>query len=197
MVETKTKPKVSNSLAEQELDKAQKQFDAYDENIKSLTKDRMDLAPREEVEPQTKLSQTEIAKSPQTYLKPERSISSREKFNEKFRSQYEFDKEYVHFTAEHKEIIGEAIEIWTKPYPGMPAEFWKVPSNKPVWGPRYLAEQIKRKFYHRLHMQQSQTYASDGIGQFYGAMAVDKIVQRLDAVPVSNRKSVFMGASGF
>jgi len=58
-----------------------------------------------------------------------------------------FQKEYVQFIAENKEIIGETIEIWTRPFGGMPAEFWKVPVNKPVWGPRYLAEQIKRCYY--------------------------------------------------
>jgi hypothetical protein len=34
-------------------------------------------------------------------------------------------------------------------------------------------------------------------GQYYGQMAADKIVQRLDAFPVSKRKSLFMGANEF
>lgn len=190
------KPKVSNSAAAKELDRAEEQFKKFDENIKELTLDRMNNAPRQETEEQTKLSSREIAKTKELYLKPDRSISCRDKFNEKFRKSYEFDKEYVQFIAENKDIIGEAIEIWTRPYGGMPAEFWKVPVNKPVWGPRYLAEQIKRCFYHRLKMEDRATEHT-GMGTMYGVMAIDTTVQRLDAHPVSERKSVFMGASSF
>ena len=102
------------------------------------------LTPKEDkVEPQTKISQSDIAKSKDVYLKPAKTIGSKERFNEKFREDYNFSKEYVQFIAENKECIGETTELWTKPYPGLPAEFWQVPSNKPVWGPRYLAERIK------------------------------------------------------
>jgi len=193
------KPKVSNSLAERELDKAEKQFQAYDENIKEMTLDRMNQAPKPEVEPQTKLASSDIAKMKEVYLKPSKTIScgAKDKFNEDYRKQYEFDKEYVQFIAENFEIIGEDIELWTRPYGGMPAEYWKVPTNKPVWGPRYLAEQIKKCNYHRLKMQQNVVTETNGYGQMYGALAVDTTVQRLDARPVSTRKSVFMGASSF
>ena len=51
--------------------------------------------------------------------------------------------------------LSEKIEIWTRPYGGIPAEYWEVPSNKPVWGPRYLAEQIKRARYHTVAAQRS------------------------------------------
>jgi hypothetical protein len=189
----KNKPKAQNSLAAQELDKAQEQFQQFDENVKKMTMDRMNQAPRQETEPQTKLSQNEIAKKPDIYLKPKRTIATPNKFNEDYREAYNFDKEYVHFIAENKEIIGEDITIWTLPYAGMPAEEWVVPTNKPLWGPRYLAEQIRRKTYHRLVMKE-QVIDSMGVGQFYGQMAVDTTVDRLTCVPVSTRKSVFMGA---
>ena len=39
-----------------------------------------------------------------------KTVSCREKFNENFRATYEYDKEYVQFIAEHKELIGEKIE---------------------------------------------------------------------------------------
>jgi len=192
------KPKVSGSLAEQELDKAQKHFDAFDKNVKELTQDRMNEAPKEDVEPQTKISQKDIEKSKDIYLKPKRVIGCKEKFNEKFREDYNFSKEYVQFIAENKEIIGETIDIWTRPFPGVPAEEWAVPVNKPVWGPRYLAEQIKRASYHRLRMDQSATSGFDEKGnQHFGVMVADTTVQRLDATPVSSRKSVFMGAANF
>jgi hypothetical protein len=190
------KPK-SNSEVVNELEKAQEQFDKFDQEVKSMTMDRMNASPKEESEPQTKLSSREIDKKPDIYLKPERSLSDRQKFNEDFRKDWNFQKEYVQFIAEHKEIIGEVIEIWTHEFGGTPCEFWKVPTNKPLWGPRYLAERIKNCRYHRLTMQQSVTTGADGMGQYYGALAVDTTVQRLDALPVSTRKSVFMGVHNF
>jgi len=191
------RPKSSGSLAEQELNKAAAEFEAFDENVKDLTLDRLNATPKDEVEPQTKLSQKEIANSKDIYLKPHKTIGSREKFNEDYREQYNFAKEYVHFIAENKEIIGEAIEIWTKPFAGMPAEFWKVPTNKPIWAPRYLAEQIKRKFYHRLTMQENRSAGTDGMGQYFGTMAADTTIARLDAIPVNSRRSVFSGSTTF
>ena len=188
------KPKSNNSESERELDKAQQQFEAFDASVKDLTMDRMNQAPKMEVEPQTKISQDDIAKKNEVYLKPKRYQPAVEKFNEKFRAQYEFDKEYVNFIAEHKEIIGETLEFWTKPYPGMPCEEWNVPTNKPVWAPRYVAEQIKRKSYHRLRTE-DRTVEQNGFGTITGQLVVDTTVQRLDAIPVSSRKSIFMGKS--
>jgi len=191
------KTKAKSPEMNKELERADEQFKAFDQNLKDLTQDRMNAAPKQDVEPQTKLSSTQIEKSKEIYLKPKRTISSREKFNEKFREDYNFSKEYVHFIAEHKEIIGETITLWTKPFPGMPAEEWDVPPGKPVWGPRYLAERLKSCTYHKLIMQQHVMTEANSVGQMYGSMAVDTTVQRLDAIPVSSRKSVFMGASSF
>jgi hypothetical protein len=198
------KPKVSSGFAQKELDKAEKQFDQFEQEIKDCTLDRMNAAPKEESEQQTKMSNREAQKAEGIWLKPEKAIGPGvhpktgeiEKFNEKFRSDYNFQKEYVKFIAEHKEL-GETIEIWTKAFQGVNLEFWKVPVNKPVWGPRYLAEQIKRCSYHRLRMDEQRIISSDGMGSYTGQLVVDNIVQRLDAVPVSEKKSIFMGASGF
>jgi len=190
------RPKM-NSASEKELDKCEKQFEAFDESVKSLTLDRMNMAPKQEIEPQTKLSSSEIEKSKDIYLKPKRSIASREKFNEDYRKDYNFSKEYVNFIAENKEIIGETIDLWTKPFAGMPAEEWDVPVNKPIWAPRYVAERIKGCKHHRLVMQDRPSGSDHQGNQYYGSMAVDTVVQRLDAHPVSSRKSIFMGAGGF
>lgn len=190
--ETKAKkPKIQ----ETEMQKLEQQFEKFDQNVKELTQDRMNQAPKVEAEPQTKISQVEIEKSKEIRLRPDRSIGSSQKFNEKFREAANFAKEYVQFIAENNETK-DTIEIWTRPYGGMPAEFWKVPVNKPVWGPRYLAEQIKKKYYHRLRMEDRPTNSEGGM-QFYGSMAVDTTIQRLDARPVSNKKSIFMGANNF
>lgn len=192
------KPKAKNSAAEKELDRVQEQFDAFDENVKELTLDRMRAAPLEEVEPQTKLSQKEIERSKDIYLKPVRTYPSKEKFNERFREEYNFAKEYVQFIAENKEIIGESIELTTKPFPGCPAEDWRVPVNKPVWGPRYLAERIRGCEYSRLEMDDHAiTGGIEKTVAWQGKMVVDRKLARLTANPVSNRKSIFMGANSF
>lgn len=182
---------MAKPAVEKELDKAQKQLDMFESSVKEMTMDRLNEAPKADFEPQTKIAQKDLGNSKEIYLKPIKTIACREKFNEKFRSKYEFAKEYVNFIAENHEIVGERIEIWTRPFPGMPAEFWEVPVNKPIYGPRYLAEQIKRKCYHRLTMQ-NNTYDQGSMGTFYGTMAVDTTVPRLDARPVSSRKSIFV-----
>jgi len=180
-----------------EVDEAVKKIDAFESQVQELTLDRMNKAPLQDVEPQTKLSSKDLEKSKDIYLKPITMISDRQKFNEKFQAEWEHAKEYVQFIAEHKELIGETIETWTHPFGGKGAQYWKVPTNKPVWGPRYLAEQIRRKCYHRLIMQPT-VIDNSGVGQFYGSMAVDTTIARLTAEPVSTKKSIFMGAaSGF
>ena len=194
MTDEKRKPKV-NSEGQKELDRCEQQFEAFDNQLKEMTQDRMAKAPAQEMEPQTKIAQRDIDKSKDIYLKPYITLSCREKFNEAYREDYNFAKEYVQFIAENKEIIGETIEICTKRFPGVPLEHWKVPVNKPVWGPRYLAEQIKGRKYHRLVMNQHIMTEASGMGQMYGALAVDTTVQRMDANPVSSRRSVFMGAN--
>ena len=190
------RPKSQNSESAKELEKAEKQFDEFDKQIKDMTLDRMNAAPKSDVEPQSRLSAADIEKSKDIYLKPKRTISSREKFNEKYREDYNFAKEYVRFIPEHREIIGEHIELWTKPFAGMPAEEWVIPTGKPVWAPRYVAERIKGCQYHRFVMQQQVTEVNH-VGQMHGTMAVDTTIQRLDALPVGTRKSVFMGANSF
>lgn len=195
------RPKAHSSLAEKELDKAEAQLDAQEEQIKSLTLDRMnEKAKKPDTDPNSQISQAELIKKNDIYLKPRRSIASREKFNEKFRSEYEFQSEYVNFEARNNEIIGESIELWTKPFPGMPAQEWVVPCNKAVWGPRFLAEKIKRSSYHRLIMEESgPVVGSDSrLGVTYqGQMIVDTTIQRLDALPVSSKRSIFMGVNSF
>jgi len=187
----------THSNAEKEMERLGKDFDEFKENVDSLTLDRMNAAPKLEIENQTKLSQNELFKAKEIYLKPYKTIGCQDKFNENYREEYNFAKEYVNFIAENKEIIGEDIDMWTRPFAGMPAEEWKVPVNKPVWGPRYLAEQLRGCSYHRLIMQPNVGSGSDHAGQYYGSMAVDTTLQRLDATPVAAKRSVFMGSKTF
>lgn len=193
----KGRPKAVNSLAAKEMEKVEKQFDDYDKQVKDLTQDRMNMAPKLEVEPQTKLSGKEIAKSTDVYLKPIKTIGCRDKFNEKFRDKWNHAKEYVQFVAENHEIIGEQIEVWTRPYGGVAAMFWQVPTNKPVWGPRYLAEQLSRCIYHRLMMEESSPTEQAREGTYHGKIVVDKTIDRVSCNPVTTRQSIFMGSKAF
>ena len=191
------RPKMKSD-SEKELDKAQDQFDAFEKNVKDLTLDSMNKAPVKEMESQTKLSQNEIARQKDIYLKPARSISSREKFNEKFRESYNFDKEYVCFTAENKEVIGESITLWSKPYAGLPAEEWIIPVNKPVHAPRYIAEQIRKCKYHQLIMNENTgKTAEDSMASYHGQMVAEKTVPRLTAEPFIKSRSVFVSSNAF
>jgi hypothetical protein len=190
----KVAPKV-NSKGQQELEKTQEQLDQFTAQVKDLTANRNAMPQASETEPQVKMSNREMQAMNQIYLKPSRAHGSREKFNEKYRDQYEFMKVYVPFIAEHNELRGDVIEMWTKPFAGMPAEFWEVPTNKPVWGPRYLAEEIKKKSYHRLIMTNTAT-ATNQVGVMYGQMAADTTIQRLDARPVNQSKSIFLTPDG-
>lgn len=189
---TKT-PRV-NSEGQRELDKVEGQFQSFEENVKSMTLDKANSAPKQEQEP-SRLSQKEYENMGYVYLKPRRTFPSREKFNEDHRSEYEKSREIVYFTPYNKEIIGESIELWTKTHPGTPAEEWYIPTGKPVAGPRHLAERLVGCNYHRFTMQNTTQTMQDGLGQYYGAMAVETTVQRLDAVPVNKNKSIFMGAN--
>lgn len=173
-------------------DEAIEKLDKFEDQVKSLTLDELNKAPALKTEQQTLMSQEDIEKSKRIYLKPSRSIGSREPFNEKYRDDYNFSKEYVQFIAENSELVGCNIDIWTKTFPGAPAEYWEVPTNKPVWGPRYLAEQITKCRYHRLVME-DKPVSQDGNGMYYGQMAAKHTINRLDAHPVSSRKSIFMG----
>lgn len=169
----------------------QKELDRVDAQIQSqqfspCDVNRINNAQIQDYEPQTKMSNREQNKAEALYLKPERSIGCRAKFNEDYRAAYEYDRQYVRFVAENNEIIGEAAELWTKKYAGQPAEFWKVPVNKVVVGPRYLAERIAECKYRRLVMKEDKIVSSDGTGTYFGALQYEEIRHRLDARPAGN-----------
>ena len=178
-------PKI-NSDSARELAKAEDQFQAFEKNIGDLTLDRMNASPVPETEPQTKLSTKEVEKIDAPYIKPIRSINSREPFNEKYRDLHKKAWQYIKCIVENNEILGEAVEVWTKRFPGDPAHFWKVPVNKPVYLPRLLAEQLQQCRYHRMTMEASngQVAGSDGMGTYIGSMVVDHTKQRIDCRPV-------------
>ena len=46
-------------------------------------------------------------------------------------------------------------------------------------------------------MKENVATETSGVGTIYGKMAVDTTVQRLDAYPVSEKKTLFMGSRNF
>jgi hypothetical protein len=191
------KPKPTSSLAEKELNKVEKQLEEFDDQVKSLTLDRMNCAPKLEKDRDSARSQQEISNSKTIYLKPVRSISSREKFNENYREEYEKVKKYVEFEAKHNEIKGEKLELWTKPFAGMPAEFWNVPVGVSVSAPQYVKNRIDECYYHKLSMQQNVSNGTDGMGEYYGSMVVDNVVQRLETLNIKKNPRIYMGSRNF
>lgn len=190
------KPKVDYE-GQKELRRLDDEFDQKSKNLQELANRDINEGKVEEGEQQTQLSQKEKQKMKEVYLKPLRQIASKEKFNEKFRKEYEFQSEYVYFTAENKEVIGESIQLWTKKFPGMPAQYWEVPVNKPIWGPRFLAEQLADCKYTVFTMDQKTITGEDGMGEYYGGIKVEKRVPRLAAYPETKKSSIFTGKSTF
>ncbi len=159
---TNQHPKV-NSKGEQELKKAEERFEKFEAQVKTLTDvDELNKSPLVESEPQTKLSTREAEKADAPYIKPSRSISSKEIFDEKFRKQRDAAWKYVKCIVENNEIIGEKVQKWTKKFPGEPAYFWEIPVNTPIYLPLFLAEELSKCTYHRLVMQEQPQSIGDG-----------------------------------
>ena len=155
------KPNISRS--EQQLEKAAEKFDEFAQQVKSLSVDEKANLPSQETEPQTKLSKKEANSLDAPVIKPNRAIFSKEKFNEKMRSEYEVRSKLVKCIVENNEIIGERIEKWTKRWPGEPAHFWQIPVNKPIYLPKFLAEELQNCCYHRLVMEEAPQTAEGAL----------------------------------
>jgi hypothetical protein len=167
-----------NSKGVHELDKVQEQFDDFQAQTKAITVDVASKAPMEDFVPQTLISNKEANNSIR-YIKPSKSIGSKEPFNEKYRAAYEEAKKFVRCIVENREMQGEKVESWTKPFPGMPAEFWEVPVNVPIAVPRYVAQRLSECKYHRLTMEDRAT-GTTGSATWTGAMVVSETTHRID-----------------
>lgn len=191
------KPELSSGMGQRELDRAEAQMNTFTENLKDLSENQFKHhAPTLNTDQQTYLSSNEIKKSIDIHIKPSKSIGCRNKFNEDYRSQYEYMKEYVHIIAEHRELRGQTIELWTKFWPGVAAEYWEVPVNKPIWVPRYVSNRIKECGYHTFAMDETRQTERNGMGTMFGAMIVTNYTQRLDVHEVTDRHSISMKPKG-
>lgn len=184
------KPRVNNE-GHKELEKVEDQLNKFSESISTAREDRANLVMKE-TEPQTKLSQEELSRSKVMYLKPKRTFPSREKFNEKFRDEYNYQKEYVEFIAENNEVKGESIDFCIKKFPGMPVEEWVVPVNKEVAAPRYVKERIQDCGYTIFTTTDSSTGSEGGV-VYYGQMVAEERKARLSAREISRTPRIFTG----
>lgn len=179
------KPKV-DSKGQQELQNAADSIQSFETQLKSFHSDVAAMAPAiEDFEPQTKLSMREMASIGPEIMKPARSIGAKERFNETFRGEWEEKKKYVKCIVENYEIQGEMVELWTKGFPGVPCEFWQLPTNKPIAVPKYVAERVAGCKYHVLQMEDSVTQHTQN-GKMYGTLVARNSRQRLDARPCGN-----------
>ncbi len=185
-----SKPKI-NAEGQKELERVDDQINQFTESMNKAVNDGRTLAIQES-EPQTKKSQQELKASGTIYLKPKRTVFSREKFNEKFRTEFNEKSQYVEFVAENKEVIGESIDFWTKPFPGIPAEEWIVPVNKTVSAPLYVKQRIQECGYTIYRTSDTPVQSEGGI-VYYGQMVAEERKQRLDAREVSKNTRVFIG----
>ena len=170
-----------------ELDRAAKEFDAFDAQVKKLGQDpHADLAlPVQEEEGQTQLTDKQAKKADALYLKPIRSMEGkRSEPNPKFERAHKRGWEYVKCIVENKEIIGESIKVWTKAFTQDPAHQREDPVNTPVYIPRLLAEQLAKCAYTQMKIEENTTREiSGGISQ-YGVMVAESRKQRIECRPV-------------
>jgi len=188
-----------NAEGQKELDKVENQLSDMEGQRQSLNYDERLSAPKKEVEPQTKIAQSDMDKIDVIYLKPRRSYPPapnpktgkvEEKFNERFRAHYEYMSQRVDFTAENYEVIGEAPVLWTKPFPGVNAEEWVIPTNKPVNAPRYVKERLENCGYTVFKSSQSKI-SQDGVN-YDGYMEIQERKNRLDARENSRKRVISM-----
>jgi hypothetical protein len=188
MTESK-RPRVNNE-GQKELDKVESQIDKFSDSV-SLASERNQNLPFKETEPQTKLSQAEINASSNIYLKPKRIFPSREKFNEKFRDEFNRQSQYVEFIAENHEVKGESIDLCIKKFPGMPVEEWIVPVNKNVSAPLYVKERIQQCGYTVFTTVDRSTGSEGGI-VYYGQMVSEEVKSRLSVKEVVRKSRIYL-----
>jgi hypothetical protein len=188
------KPRV-NTEGQRELEKVEDQIKTFSESMVTAGEERASL-PVREMEPQTKLSQSEINKSNILYLKPKRTFPSREKFNEKYRADFNYQSEYVDFIAENHEVKGESIDFCVKKFPGQPIEEWVVPVNKEVSAPRYVKERIQECGY-TIFTTADNTVASEGGVKYYGQIVAEERRARLSAREISRVSRISMSTKIF
>jgi hypothetical protein len=167
------------------------QSNEFSKELSKLNIDATSSLKTEETENQTKLSKREIKREQLPKITYIKSIASQEKFNERFRDEWKYAWEYVSCIVENKEVPGEQVEFWMKDYPGEDATFWRVPVNKPILLPRFVAQHLSARAYAQLSMDPGETREiGDGVQQ-YGFPVYKSMKKRIDCIPVSSYTNPF------
>ena len=107
------------------------------QDLSELTVDKINQAPVIEPEPQTKLTNKQLADSMGLlYIEPIRKMPPFGTLPEKLKKEHARDWEYVKGIYENIESMGESAEFWYVKYPGDPDCLWRIPANIPVFVPR-------------------------------------------------------------
>lgn len=189
----KNRPRV-NSEGQRELEKVETQLIRTVEETKKIDP----LSAREKLkhiehDEQTKLSTKQLQDNV-IVLKPTKYLMAvGQKFNEDFRDDYNYAKQYVQFVYEHQEEKGSTLEMWTKPFPGVPAELWLIPANKPISAPRYVKEQIERMNYITRKYVEKAEIGSDFMGTYHGVLEAETVQDRAITRDIPKTKRVFIG----
>lgn len=189
------RPRV-NSEGQKELDRVEDQFKNFNESVHEAKEESRKLVAKE-TEPHVKMSQEEMNRSDVIYLKPKRTFPSREKFNEKFRDEFNRQSEYVEFIAENREVKGESIDFCIKKFPGQSVEEWVVPVDKPVAAPRYVKERIQDCGYTVFTTANRDVTGREGGIEYYGQMVAEERRERLAARDYVRKPRIFTGSRSY
>jgi len=183
----KRRPRFLESEKNKEIEKVDLQIDALTQQMSALDQDTINKAPIRETEPQTLMTKAQEKYTDAPVIKPTKSMSAVGKPIPKQAKARKEGWEYVKVIAEHNELIGENIELWINPFAGDPCSYWEIPTNKPIYIPRFLAEHLATRNYHRLKMQDrpaTQLTAemhSDGMAsQPSGQFVAKETIRRID-----------------
>jgi len=173
------KPKLSSGQARKEVDRLETEFQEKAKQMSSMTQDEIATAPVKETESKVEMSKKEIIQFDAPMIKPSHKIHGIGKPKAEQEGLRKKAWEYVKVVAENLEVHGETIEFWHKPpYSGEPCCFWQVPVNKPVYVPRFVADHLSTRCYHRLVMQEKTTNL--GHGEITSTLVATETRRRLD-----------------
>jgi hypothetical protein len=175
------KPKLASGFAQKEVDRLETEFDAKAVQMASLTQDAMNEAPVNELEPQTKMTKAKILEADAPKIVPSMTRTANGKKKPEQDAIRKRGWEYIRVIAENVELPGEKIEFWHKPmWAGEDCHFWQIPVNRPIYVPRFVAEHIRSRKYHRLTMQNEMTVETNQFGEMKGKLIATEVRQRLD-----------------
>jgi hypothetical protein len=115
-------------------------------HMNSMTVDKItEMAPpAEELEPQVKMTNREMAsKLGLLYIEPKKTLPAFGTLNPKQEREHAYDWEYVKGIFENPIISRESVKFWYSKYPGDKDCLWEIPPNRPVFVPRMIAKHLE------------------------------------------------------